>query len=133
MLKRSLVWLVLILIGSAVLTACNQQQSDSPVSAVETYITTRNTSDTQKLVALACKAWESKATIEADSFRSRDPKLEGMKCTEAGKDGEYTIVKCEGQVITNYQGESRPFDLAARNFRVVQEDGRWKMCGYAAS
>jgi hypothetical protein len=39
-------------------------------------------------------------------------------------------VACQGKIVTTYAGETRNWDLAARSFKLVKEDGQWKMCGY---
>lgn len=119
---------MLFIVG--VLVGCNSASTDTPIATVERYLNTRIAADTQALIKLSCGAWESNATIEADSFRARDAKLDGLQCSENGEDGEYTLVKCTGKILANYAGETRAVDLAARQFKTIQEAGSWKMCGY---
>jgi hypothetical protein len=125
---RSITLLAALIGVLALLSACGQQ--DSPVQAVENYLRLRVASDAPKLLAASCKDWESQASVEAASFQSMNAKLDGMACKQSGADGLFTVVACQGQIVTQYAGETRNWDLAAKNFRVVKEDGQWKMCGY---
>ncbi len=127
--RSAILVLVISLIGALALSACGQNQ-DSPVQAVENYLKLRVASDAPKLLVASCKDWESQATVEAASFQSMNAKLEGMSCKQAGEDGQFQIVACDGKIVTQYAGETRNWDLAAKNFKVVKEDGQWKMCGY---
>ena len=56
--------------------------------------------------------------------------LDSVSCSQKGDDGQFTLVACQGKIVTTYAGETRNWDLAARNFKLVKEDGQWKMCGY---
>jgi hypothetical protein len=118
----------LVIIVMLVVTACAQQ--DNPVQAVENYLKLRVASDAPKLLAASCKDWEGQATVEAASFQSMNAKLDNMACKQTTIDGPFQIVACTGQIITTYAGETRNWDLAAKNFKVLKEDGQWKMCGY---
>lgn len=120
--------LLLVLLGALLVAACGQQ--DSPASAAESYVKTRLASDAAKLVALSCKDWEGQARDEAASFQSMNASVDGMSCSQSGEDGQFTLVTCQGKLLTTYAGETRSRDLAARSFKVVKEDGQWKMCGY---
>ncbi|MEJ2012444.1 MAG: hypothetical protein P8X64_09520 [Anaerolineales bacterium] len=57
--------------------------------------------------------------------------LEGLACRDAGSLDGSTLVRCEGTFVANYGGEIQNIDVSLRNFRAVDEDGVWKMCGYA--
>jgi hypothetical protein len=121
-----------VLIGLVIglsLAACSGAQSDSPAAAVETYLKTRITGDEARLVALVCKDREGDARTEAASFSSMKANIEGLSCKQSGTDGQFTIVACAGKMTTVYAGETRNIDLAARAFKAIQEDGKWKVCG----
>jgi hypothetical protein len=125
-------WFTSILIGLVIglgLAACGSTQSDSPTAAVETYLKTRITGDEAKLVALVCKDRETDARTEAASFSSMKANVEGLSCKQSGTDGQFTLGACEGKMTTVYAGETRNIDLAARAFKTIQEDGKWKVCG----
>ena len=59
--------------------------------------------------------------------------LQGMSCRQSGQEGDYTVIECEGKIVTVYNGETREWDLGAFPYRMIQEGGDWKMCGYAES
>jgi len=116
-----------------ILVACGNQQADSPVGVVQSYITGRVASDSALLVSISCKDQESQAQTDADSFKSMKANIDSMSCNQAGTDGNFTIVACQGKVTTTYAGESRTWNLGDRNFKTVQEDGKWKVCGTTAA
>jgi len=124
---------VLVLIGASasflVLSGCGQQQ-DSPTTAVQSYLNARVDADQSKIAALTCKDQEGLAEAEAASFKSLDAKLDNVACTQTGTDSGFTIVACTGNIMTTYNGETTPRPLAGKNFKTIQEDGQWKVCGY---
>src|SRR5262249_30426548 len=130
---RSIILLVgLVLVAAFVLAACNSAQPSDPVGVVQSYITGRVASDQNMLVSLSCKDQESQAMTDADSFKSMKANIDSMSCSQAGTDGAFTLVSCQGTISTEYAGESRKWNLADRNFKTIQEDGKWKVCGYQA-
>lgn len=115
----------------AVLLAACSGEGESPAAAVENYLRTRITGDEAKLVGLACRAREAEARTEAASFAPMNAEIKTLSCRADGEDGQYTIVACQGEMVTNYAGETRQWDLGARRFRTLREDGQWKVCGFA--
>ena len=117
-----------MLLGAVlILAAC--AQSD-PAATVEAYLQAKVASDLDRMLSLSCAAWEGQAVIEATSFESMNAELEGMDCQANGEADGATRVDCQGQITTVYNGETRQWDLGAFPYRLVQEDGEWKMCGY---
>lgn len=110
------------------LAAC--AQAVTPAQTIEKYLQARVESDSNTLQQLACGAWEAQAALEAESFRSANDQLEGLACRETGQADGYTIVECDGRLLTTYDGETRERALGA--YRLVQEGGEWRMCGEAA-
>ena len=124
--------LYLLISGCAcllVLSGCGQQQ-DSPTAAVQAYLNARVAADGSKIAALTCKDQEGLAEAEAASFKSLNAKLDSVSCSKTSTDGDYTIVACTGNILTTYNGETTPRPLAGKNFKTIQEDGQWKVCGY---
>lgn len=118
---------IVILVLALALVGCGS--NSNPTKVIQQYLDARITSDVDKLRSLTCAALESKAVLEANSFRGRNAELQGVSCRETGKDGDYVIVICEGKIVATYQGEKSEFP--AGNYRMIQEDGEWKMCGEA--
>jgi hypothetical protein len=120
-MKRLFVWL-----APALLTLACGGSVPPPSQLVTQYLEARVRGDANAMITLSCPAWEPQARLEADSMRSRAPKLEGLACRDAGTEGGATLVACSGKIIANYGGESREVNLAERQFKLT--DGR--MCGY---
>jgi len=121
-----------LLVVSTLLAACGAQAgSSSPaVQAVQTYLQALVAKDAAKLANQSCKAWESNATLEMDSFQAVTATLEGVSCQETGKNGSATLVNCKGAIVATYNNEKQNLDLSPRTYKVVQEGGEWRVCGY---
>ena len=113
-----------LIISCLMLAAC--ATASTPARTVEQYVQAQVKGDANAMIALSCAAWEPQARLAADSIKSRNPKLEGLSCKDAGADGAATLVACTGKIITSYGGESREVNLAERAFKLV--DG--KVCGF---
>ena len=125
--------LLTLLAASTLLVACGAQAggSSSPaVQAVQTYLQALVAKDAARLANQSCKAWESDATLEMDSFQAVTATLEGVACQETGKEGSATLVNCKGSIVATYNNEKQNLDLSPRNYKVVQEGGEWRVCGY---
>ena len=130
---RKYSWLVLSLMLAAalLLAACGGQSKGSPAAqAVEGYLQALVGKDLPKLSTLSCKDWESQATLEMDSFQAVTAQLEGLACKESGQDGDATLVTCEGSISATYNNEKQSLPLNTRSYKVVQEGGEWRVCGY---
>lgn len=127
-----LMGLMLVIVGCVDNAASNQsadEDSDPAAEVIERYLKARVDSDEDALRENACADWESQVTLEANSFRGRDAQLEDMSCATRESAGGEGVVECEGVILASYQGEQSEFELG--NYRVVEEDGVWKMCGEA--
>ncbi len=124
-MKPLLMILALLLL---VLAACAPSESD-PSTAMMSYLQARTEADASKMQGLSCVEWEAQAAIQAQSFRSMNAQLKDVTCTTGTQAGDYTLVQCDGQIITSYNGENREWELGS--YRMTQEDGEWKMCGEA--
>ena len=109
---------------------CQGGQSRA-ASAIQQYLQARAASDVDQMTLLSCPAWEAQARVEAASFKSMNAKLEGVTCQVSGSDASGTLVTCQGKIVTTYQGEARQWNVGDHPFKVVQQDGEWRMCGYA--
>jgi hypothetical protein len=117
--------MLLIVLLPFLLTACAEE--GDPTETVEAYLKARIDSNADELRKLSCADWEEEAMLQADSFKSMDARLEGLACEKGDKDGDYTLVSCEGKIITTYNGETREWALGS--YKLIQEDDEWKMCG----
>ena len=120
---------IIMLAQSILLTACGVNASSGATTAVESYITALATKDQAALISNSCADWEDDALIELDSFALVEVTVDGMSCTEAGADGDKTLVNCTGMLNMSYNGEPQSLDLADRTYEVVEQDGNWLVCG----
>lgn len=124
--------LLLIIIFSLFLAGCaggNQEQAAA--AAVQSYWQAMVDRDLNKVVASSCAAWEAQARTEFNSFSAVTLKLDNVKCQAAGQAaGNTAQVTCSGSIIANYGAEDLTIDIADRTYRVVNEGGEWRMCGY---
>ena len=122
------VYFVALLAGMMVLSACAQKIDAS--QAIERYLKAKVSADENKLVSLSCKDWEAQASMDATTFKSVQAEIRDLSCKENSKDGEYTLVTCDGTLVIQYRGESpREQPLSETTYRVIKENGEWKMCG----
>jgi hypothetical protein len=128
-MKIKIVLFILPVMISSMLTACQGKQP-SAVVAAQNYLQARVASNVDGMIGLACPAWEAPARIEASTFEALQARLEGMECSEASNDGSTALVACKGKIVTTYNGENKEWNLADRQFKLVLEDGEWRMCGY---
>jgi hypothetical protein len=124
-------WLLALAVAFFV-GGCQARQSQAgAASAIEKYLQARAASDVDQMTLLSCPAWEAQARIEATSFKSMNAKLDGVTCQVSGSQDGSTLVSCQGKIVTTYQGEARQWNVGDHPFKVVQQDGDWRMCGYA--
>ncbi len=127
-MRRSRSFFLLLLLLALALAAC--AESVSAPDAIESYLKAKIAADEGKLASLSCAAWEAQAALEAAPFRSVKAQLDGLACRENGRDGNATLVTCEGTLVITYRGEApRQQSLAGTTYRAVKEDDAWKMCG----
>jgi hypothetical protein len=123
----SVLWVNIFL--GLLLAGCAASQTTAPTTT-QAYINALVSKDATMLTSLSCAAWEADAKTELDSFGAVTARLEDLSCKEAGKDGNFTLVTCTGKIIANYNGEDQTINLADRTYKMVQEGGDWRMCGY---
>ena len=126
-MKRVMIGFVLLAAG-LLLTACQSQVSQA--DTIQTYLQARVQSDVNQMVSLSCPEWEGQARIEASTFQALKAQLQDVSCAEASASGGVALVACKGKIVTTYNGESREWNLADHQFKLVQQDGEWRMCGY---
>lgn len=128
MRKLMLVWIVLIL----ALAGCaggGDGENGAP-QAVEAYLQAVVSQDSERLATLSCADWEASALMELDSFQGVTATVEEPACAVSGTEGEATLVTCQGKIVATYGNENQELPLNTRAYRVVQEGGDWRVCGY---
>lgn len=104
--------------------------ADPALAVIYRYLDARAQANVADVTALVCRAFQGQAATEAVSFRSMQATLQDVVCTVSGVSGPYTLVGCQGKIITKYGTETREWDLSPFVYQAVVEDGEWKMCGY---
>jgi hypothetical protein len=130
MLRR---WPFVLALAALLITACGGASADTAGAAqtVEAYLQARVEENVDQMILLSCPEWEAQARLEAVSFQAMNATLDGVTCAAGEAQGEGTLVNCQGKIVTTYQGEQREWSVAEHPYRVVQQDGEWRMCGYA--
>lgn len=122
--------LLLALLLLLTLSACAANTDAEAARAVEAYLTALTSQQPEQLVTLSCAEWEDDALFELDSFAAVATSLKDLSCQTSGQDGDARLVTCTGSIQATYGNEIQQFDLSARTFRVVNQGGEWRMCGY---
>jgi hypothetical protein len=128
-MKNVIRWLALGLVSLG-LAACASSNAGSAPQAIEAYIKALVAKDKDAVVAAACAKYEENAKLEADSFAAVTPTLDGLSCSESGKDGDSVLVACKGSINVTYNNEVQALPLAGRTYVATQDNGEWRMCGY---
>jgi hypothetical protein len=121
--------ILLIIIGTLLLTACVSNNTNAPAKAVDDYLNALIAKDADRLSTLSCGEWEEDALLELDSFQAVEARLDGVACEQTGTDGNTALVLCNGRIIATYNNEDQELDLSVRTYQVVQEGGEWLVCG----
>lgn len=122
---------LLVALSLVLLTACQANaNADAPAQAVVNYIEALVAKDAALLPETVCKAWEESAMVELDAFTGVNIHTEDLSCATTGTDGADQLVDCTGKIVASYNGENQEFPVDRQTYRVTQEDGQWRMCGY---
>lgn len=119
--------LILLLPIVLILASCSSEAD--PADVAMNYLIARLEANVDKLRDLSCADWESQVQLQAASFSSIDAHLEDATCKVGGKEGDQTVVECDGKIVYEYNGERNERELG--NLLMVQEGGEWKVCGEA--
>ncbi|MBN1967655.1 MAG: hypothetical protein JW910_23565 [Anaerolineae bacterium] len=119
---------LLSLILTVLLTAC---ASSDPAAVIMSYLEAKVNTDLNGILAVTCAEYESQAQIDANSFESMNPVMQDVTCAVASTTDSEAVVTCRGLIVTTYQGETREWPAGPFPYRLVMEDGEWKMCGFS--
>ena len=133
MYKKRIHPIVSIVVGALILllAGCSSQDTgNGPTGAVEAYLAGLIAKDENQVITMSCAAWEEQARQELRSFDANSLKLNNLQCQEAGSEGEATLVHCTGEILATYGSENMSINLSQQTYKVIQESGDWRMCGY---
>jgi hypothetical protein len=117
----------LLVLSLFMLSACGV--SGEPERIVEDYFKAIASGDAVRAANLSCAAWEDRARTDADSFLNVDTTIEEMHCSIVSETEDSVDVWCSGYIVADYQGENLNIDLSLQVYRLVAEDGVWRVCG----
>ena len=128
--KRLNLWVAALSLaaGAVLMAACAPQ--DAPAAAVQRYLQAVVAKDADRAVTASCASWEDSARQEVDSFKAVTVTLKDVTCSTSGDDGDAKLVSCTGSMAVSYNAENREVSLQGKVYRVTQEGGDWRMCGY---
>ena len=132
---RKSLWVVavLVIVLSLTLAACGNTGAggtDPAATAVESYLKAVVAKESAKVSTLSCKAWEQQALLEMDGFQAVKAELDKVSCKNSGTDGAATLVACTGNINLTYNTEKQSLDVSRQTYKVIQEGGDWRVCGY---
>lgn len=116
------------LVLAGLLLACRPNKHPA-AAAVETYLQALVNKDEARMTGMTCKAFESDALLEFDSFSLVKTRLEGLTCQAQDAGSTTANVTCQGKIIATYGAEDQQFDLSGRTYQVHKEGGDWLVCG----
>lgn len=128
-IKIRILWIVVLVFA---LAAC--EGKNTPEKAIEDYLKAWVEGDEGKLRDLVCAEQEGEISRLAVMFDAvEEATLTNVSCRQDSEN----VVTCDGSITLQYdpnnysaaqfgvQGNQMPL----RSYHVVEEDGRWKMCG----
>lgn len=121
---------MLVILLLALLAACGGNAQDVPGRAVETYLQAITEGNEERIATVSCADWEETARGEVAAFVGVKARLEGVQCTARSATGDEAVVDCQGKIVATYNNEDSDFPLEGRSYRVIQEAGEWRVCGY---
>ena len=125
------IYILIVALTIPFLASCtNAGNPNQAINAAENYLQALVKKDANHMINLSCAAWEEQAKLEYDSFAAVELTLKDLSCQETGQEGEYTLVTCSGAIVASYGAEDLVLELAERPFKMVNEGGEWRMCGY---
>ena len=109
------------------LSACGV--SGVPEQIVEDYLVAIAVGDDVRAANLSCTEWEMRARIDADSFMNVETTIEEMRCAIVAQTQSTVDVQCSGYIVADYQGANKEIDLSLQAYRLISENGVWRVCG----
>ncbi len=125
----------IIFILAGILSACGSPANNNAGEVVEKYFQAIVNGDEDRIATLSCADWESSARADVAAFYGVKARLEGVDCktveTGATAPADSVVIECSGAIIATYNNEDASFELAGKQFKVINQGGEWLVCGYA--
>jgi hypothetical protein len=122
--------ILIILLASALATACAGAKTDGAGKAVESYFQAIVDGNADHAAAVSCADWSETARGEVASFVGVKARLDKLACKTVTAQGDQSTVTCSGAIIAKYVDQEQTFDLSGRQFKVSHQGEQWLVCGY---
>ena len=129
LLNKSVVVVLLCLSLSIALAACSGVQAKATQS-VETYFQAILEKDETLFQSTVCTEYEMIATMDFYAFAIVETSMENFSCQAESETGGQVLVRCQGTLHALFGDQVRDFDLSNRIFQVIEENGKWLVCGH---
>lgn len=121
---------VVILVACILLSGCAGSNTKGASEAVMAYFQAIVAGDPDQAAGVSCADWQETARSEVASFAGVKTELDELSCQVETIKGEEASVACSGAIIATYVDQEMRLDLSGRQYRVVQQDAKWLVCGY---
>lgn len=130
-MKRFTVTLLAALV-LVILAACSAPKKDAsgPVKPVEAFYNAIVTQNRDQIGSIACADWEKDALREVDAFMGVKSELKDFSCSVVEEGSDQAVVTCKGSIAASYGAEVQNFSAEGKNYKVIKEQGEWRVCGY---
>ena len=122
-------WFFFLIFFSVLITSCSSNQN-SQAKLVENYYQALMDKNLNLMLAQVCPSWEEQARTDYQSFAAVSAQLKDMHCTVQSLQENSATVKCQGKIEADYGNEILEIDLSKFVFKIIQENGDWRLCGY---
>lgn len=126
--KLSLLAVLAVILLSA--CAAPKKGASDAVKPVEAFYNAIVTQNRDQIGSIACAAWEKDALREVDAFMGVKSELKDFSCTVSEEGSDQAVVTCKGAIAASYGAEITNFPVDGKNFKVIKEQGEWRVCGY---
>lgn len=122
-------WFLLFIVIFILLAGCSSNQN-SQAKLVENYYKALMDKNLNLMLAQVCPDWEEQARTDYQSFAAVSAQLKDIHCKVQSLEEKSATVTCQGKIEADYGNEILEIDLSKFVFKIIQENGDWRLCGY---
>lgn len=127
--KKTFPILIMCLSLAAVLAGCSGAEIEAAQS-VETFFQAILEKDEPLFQSTLCDEYQMIAIMDFYAFSIVETSMENFSCQAEHETGGQIEVRCQGTLHALFGDQIRDFDLSNRIFHVIEEDGKWLVCGH---
>ncbi|MGB9669031.1 MAG: nuclear transport factor 2 family protein [Anaerolineales bacterium] len=122
--------ILFVLFSVVVLAYGCSTNNQAPAMVVQDYYQALVNKNINGMLARVCADWEPNARNDYQSFAAVTAQLQELQCQVQSLDGNSAIVNCKGKIEANYGNEVLEIDLSKFTYKLIHENGDWRLCGY---